>query len=78
MLIEKFMSVNITTKQARYDADVLITETAIKESKHKRTTIIIGDIDLLVILIGRSQLHQEDIFLKKFAKAISKHKYIFL
>lgn len=55
MLIEKFERVNITTKQARDDADVLVEESII-------------DIDLLVILIGRTQLHQEDIFFKKVGK----------
>lgn len=63
MLIEKLKSVNITTEQARDDVDVLIIETAIEVSKHERTVVIIGeDIDLLVILIGRTQLHQEEIF----------------
>ncbi|KAF2902748.1 hypothetical protein ILUMI_03438 [Ignelater luminosus] len=48
MLIEKLETVNITTKQARDDADVLIIETAIEESKRRRTAVIIGeDIDLL-------------------------------
>lgn len=63
MLIEKLKTVNITTKQARDDTDVLIIETAIEESKHQRTAVIIGeDIDLLVILIGRTQSHQQAIF----------------
>ena len=69
MLIEKLESVNITTKQAKDDADVLIIETAIEESKPERTAVIVGeDIDLLVILIGRTQLHQEEIFFNKVGK----------
>lgn len=69
MLIEKLKSINITTEQARDDADVLIIETAIEVSKHERTVVIIGeDIDLLVILIGRTQLHQEEI---SFTKLLS-------
>ncbi|CAB3231913.1 unnamed protein product [Arctia plantaginis] len=53
MLVEKFKTVNITTKQARDDADVLIIDTAIALSEHQKTAVIIGeDIDLLVILIG--------------------------
>ncbi|GFY54545.1 uncharacterized protein TNIN_441451 [Trichonephila inaurata madagascariensis] len=60
MLIGKLESVDITTKQARGDADVLIVETAIEESEHHRTAVIVGEaIDLLVILIGRTQTHQE-------------------
>lgn len=34
-LIEKLKTVNITTKQARYNIDVLIVNTAIKESGHQ-------------------------------------------
>ncbi|GFY37370.1 uncharacterized protein TNIN_401751 [Trichonephila inaurata madagascariensis] len=50
MLIGKLDSVDITTKQARDDADVLIVETAIEESEHHRTAVIVGeDIDLLEI-----------------------------
>lgn len=37
MFIEKLECVNVITKQARGDADVLIIETAIDESKHRRT-----------------------------------------
>ena len=69
MLIEKLQAVNITTKQARDDADVLIVETAIDESKRQKTAVIIGeDIDLLVILIGRTISHQHEIFFKKVGK----------
>ncbi|GFY63434.1 uncharacterized protein TNIN_241291 [Trichonephila inaurata madagascariensis] len=69
MLIGKLDSVDITTKQARDDADVLIVETAIEESEHHRTAVIVGeDIDLLVILIGRTQTHQEEVFFKKVGK----------
>ncbi|GFY41261.1 uncharacterized protein TNIN_343801 [Trichonephila inaurata madagascariensis] len=50
MLIGKLESVDITTKQARDDADVLIVETAIEESEHHRIAVIVGeDIDLLVL-----------------------------
>lgn len=69
LLIEKLKTVNITTKQARDDADVLIIETAIEESKHQRTAVIVGeDIDLLVILIGRTQSYDREIFFKKIGK----------
>lgn len=69
MLIEKLQAGNITTKQARDDADVLIVETAIEESKSEKTAVIIGqDIDLLVILIGRTLSYEQEIFLKKVGK----------
>lgn len=69
MLIAKLQAVNITTKQARDDADVLIIETAIDESKLQKTTVITGeDIDLLVILIGITLSHQQEIFFKKVGK----------
>ncbi|GBP51845.1 hypothetical protein EVAR_88550_1 [Eumeta japonica] len=56
MLVEKLKPVNITTKQAKDDAGVLIIETAIALSEHQKTAVIIGeDIDLLVILIGLFQ-----------------------
>ncbi|KAK4880417.1 hypothetical protein RN001_008563 [Aquatica leii] len=49
MLIEKLEAVNIATKQARDDANVLIIETAIKESKHEKTAVIIEkDTNLLI------------------------------
>ncbi|KAK9872193.1 hypothetical protein WA026_016247 [Henosepilachna vigintioctopunctata] len=66
MLVEKLKTIDITTKQARDDADVLIIETAIALSEHQKTAVIIGeDIDLLVILIGRTQSHQQEIFSSK-------------
>lgn len=40
--IEKLLAVNITTKQARGDASVLIIKTAIDESEHDKTAIKIG------------------------------------
>ncbi|GFY56654.1 uncharacterized protein TNIN_467741 [Trichonephila inaurata madagascariensis] len=43
MLIEKLESVDIMTKLARDDADVLIVETAIEESEHHRTAVIVGE-----------------------------------
>lgn len=65
MLVEKLKTINITTKQARDDD--LIIETAIALSEYQKTGVIIGeDIDLLVILIGRIQSHQQEIFFKKF------------
>ncbi|KAI4488083.1 hypothetical protein M0804_004931 [Polistes exclamans] len=68
MLIAKLQTVNITTKQATDNADVLIIETAIDESKLQKTAVIIGeDIDLLVSLIGRTLSHQQEIFFKKVA-----------
>ncbi|GFY74985.1 general transcription factor II-I repeat domain-containing protein 2 [Trichonephila inaurata madagascariensis] len=58
---KKLVSVDTTTKTGeRCDVDVLIVETAIEESKQRRTAIPVGeDIDLLVILIERTQSHQE-------------------
>ncbi|GFW68426.1 uncharacterized protein TNCV_3299681 [Trichonephila clavipes] len=68
MLIGKLESVDITTKQARDDVDVFIVETAIKELEHHVTAVIVEDIDLLVILLGRTQTHQEEVFFKKIGK----------
>lgn len=69
MLMEKLQAVNITAKQARDDADVLIIETAIEESKHGKTAVIVGeDIDLLVILIGRTLFYDQEIFFRKVGK----------
>ncbi|GFT36994.1 uncharacterized protein TNCV_175211 [Trichonephila clavipes] len=69
MLIGKLESVNITTKQAKDDANVIIVETAIEELGHHMTAVIVGeDIDLLVILLGRTQTHQEEVFFKKVGK----------
>lgn len=42
ILIEKLENVNFTTKQMRNDADVLIIEPAIEESKHEWTAVILG------------------------------------
>ncbi|CAG9833248.1 unnamed protein product [Diabrotica balteata] len=76
MLIDKLKAVNITTKQARDDADVLIVETAIAESEHVgKTSVIVGeDIDLLVILIGRAQSHQQEFFFNCNGKFLIKRK----
>lgn len=53
----------------RDDADVLIIETAIEESKHGKTAVIVGeDIDLLVILIGRTLFYDQEIFFRKVGK----------
>ncbi|GFY53517.1 SWIM-type domain-containing protein [Trichonephila inaurata madagascariensis] len=54
-------------KQARGDVDVLIVETAIEKSEQKAAVIVGEDIDLLVILIGRTQSNQE-MFSKKVGK----------
>nr|CAI5818535.1 unnamed protein product [Callosobruchus analis]CAI5860014.1 unnamed protein product [Callosobruchus analis] len=70
MLIEKLQTVNIHTKQATDDADVLAIETAIGGSKHEKTAIITGkDINLLVILVGRTGCHEQEILFKKIGKA---------
>ncbi|GFS56390.1 uncharacterized protein TNCV_4388621 [Trichonephila clavipes] len=68
MLIGKLESDDIKTKQARDDAYVLIVETAIEKSEHRRTAVIVEDIDLLVILIRRIQTHQEEVLFKKVGK----------
>ncbi|GFW15272.1 SWIM-type domain-containing protein [Trichonephila clavipes] len=62
---------------ARDDAVVLIVETAMEESEHLKTAVILGeDIDMLVILIEHIQSHQEEVFYKKvFARGILKLKY---
>ncbi|GFW15274.1 hypothetical protein TNCV_174191 [Trichonephila clavipes] len=50
---------------ARGDVVVLIVETAMEESEHPKTAVILGeDIDMLVILIEHIQSHQE-VFFKK-------------
>lgn len=56
MLIEKFEEVGIATRQSRDDADVLIVETAIEKSINNTTIIVGEDIDLLVLLIARTQI----------------------
>ncbi|GBP43082.1 hypothetical protein EVAR_96344_1 [Eumeta japonica] len=69
MLIEKLKAVDIKTKQVTNDADVLIIETAIEESKHGNTAVIMGeDIDLPVIVIVPTLSHREEIFFKKVGK----------
>ncbi|KAK4887803.1 hypothetical protein RN001_004074 [Aquatica leii] len=48
MYLETLQAVNITTKKARDETDVLILERAIEESKHGKIAVIIGeDMDLL-------------------------------
>lgn len=64
-MLEKLETVNITTKHARDDATVVIIEITIVESKHQMTTVIIGENINLLILIGRTQSHQQKFFIKK-------------
>lgn len=71
MLIEKLESVNIATKQARDDANVLIIETAIAKSAEQKITVLVWkDIDLLVILIGQTHLQNQEFSTKKWLKKI--------
>lgn len=71
MLIEKLESVNIATKQARDDANVLIIETAIAKSAEQKITVLVWkDIDLLVILIGQTHLQNQEFSTKKWVKKI--------
>lgn len=75
MLIEKLESVNIATKQARDDANVLIIETAIAKSAEQKITVLVWkDIDLLVILIGQTHLQNQEIFHKKMAEENIKRR----
>lgn len=80
MLVEILQAVNITTTHARDDADVLIIETAIDECKRQKTAVIIGeDIDLLVILIGRTLSHHQKKFFNNVVKGNLKTEiYSFL
>ncbi|GFY50124.1 uncharacterized protein TNIN_488681 [Trichonephila inaurata madagascariensis] len=72
-------SIDITTKQARDDADVLIVETALEELEHHRTAVIVGeDIDLLVILIGCTQTHQEEVGCDTTSAFFKKGKKTFI
>lgn len=56
MLILKFEEVGIATRQSRDGADVLIVETAIEKSMNNTTIIVGEDINLLVLLIARTQI----------------------
>ncbi|GFS30659.1 uncharacterized protein TNIN_160231 [Trichonephila inaurata madagascariensis] len=67
-LQQKYLTDIIITTKVKDDADVLFVETAIEESEHHKTAIIVEDIDLLVIVIGRTQSHQEEVFYKKVGK----------
>ena len=64
MLLQKLQDVNITARQARDDADVLIIETAIEESQLNTTVVVGEDVDLVIILIGRTLTHQNIFFTK--------------
>ncbi|GFU21576.1 hypothetical protein TNCV_3827711 [Trichonephila clavipes] len=61
-------------KQAKGDVDLLIVETVIEESEQHKIAVIIGeDTELLVILIVRTQSHQEEVFFKKVGKGSFVH-----
>jgi len=62
--MDTFKNVNIATKQARDDADVLIIETAMEESIVNTTVVVGENIDLLVLLIGHSHSQQHLFFMK--------------
>ncbi|GFU87669.1 uncharacterized protein TNCV_2935911 [Trichonephila clavipes] len=49
-----------------------IVETAIEELEHHKTAVIVEDIDLLVILIGRTQSNQDEMFFKKHNRESSE------
>lgn len=70
MLIDNFEKVGISTRQSRDDADVLIVETAIEKSINNTTIIVGEDIDLLILLIARTQILDQptSIFFKKPGK----------
>lgn len=51
ILKDKFIIENILVKQADYDADVLIVETAINQFNPANINVVVGeDIDLLVLI----------------------------
>ena len=64
LLIEKLQSVNITSKQAQDDADVLIIETALEQSITNTTVVVGEDVDLYILLIARTLPYQKIYFLK--------------
>ena len=43
MLVERLKPVSSATKIAKNDTDVFIVKTAIEESQHQRTAVIIGE-----------------------------------
>ncbi|GFV40574.1 hypothetical protein TNCV_1984161 [Trichonephila clavipes] len=60
------------------NADINVyTLDAIEESEHRKNPVIVGpDIDLFVILIGRTQSHEEEVFSKKVGKEnVKTQKY---
>lgn len=63
-LMQKLENVNIVSKQAQDDADVLIIKTAIEEAYTRKTIIVGEDVDLLVILIARTPSQKQLFFLK--------------
>ncbi|KAJ8879752.1 hypothetical protein PR048_020360 [Dryococelus australis] len=64
MVMDKFESVNITTKQARDDADILIIETALEKSITNSTALVGEYIEMLVLLIARNPPDKQFYFLK--------------
>jgi len=64
MLMQKLQSVNIVAKQARNDADVLIIETALENSRLNTTAVVGEDVDLLLLLIARTPSHEQIFFIK--------------
>ncbi|KAL4105063.1 hypothetical protein QTP88_020338 [Uroleucon formosanum] len=63
-LMQKLENINIASKQAQDDADVLIIETAIEEAYTRKTVVVGEDVDLLVILIARTPSQKHIFFLK--------------
>lgn len=64
MLMDTFKNVNIATKQAHDDVDVLIIETAMEESIVNTTVVVGEDLDLLDLLIGCNHSQQQLFFMK--------------
>lgn len=63
-LMQKLENINIASKQAQDDADVLIIETAIEEAYTRKTVVVGEDVDLLVILIARTSSQKHIFFFK--------------
>lgn len=62
--MQKLENINIASKHAQVDADVLIIETTIEEAYARKTVIVGEDVDLLVILIARTPSQKHIFFLK--------------
>jgi len=50
--MQKLQSVNIVTKQAQDNADVLIIETALENSRLNTTAVVGEDVDFLLLLLA--------------------------